>query len=250
MTGKTGSYIINIFSIGEIKMKKLLSMIMVLFAIQYTASANTIDGITGVDRSVLAVFDTWRIDPSYDSELIVPDTTSVVGDSDSFFSDYGIADLELGSSAQYLDSYNGADDVIYVADDMDMCFYVANFFGGEYKELYVEVTYYSDYDAIPYVDIWETSEGEYQGYEVSAPDYWYYETDSSGWTTVGFSVYIEPNPYYELFDLNFQLADSWDGYPVYVDQVVIETVCVPEPISIISVAGGLVAMLARKRRQA
>ena len=62
-----------------------------------------------------------------------------------------------------------------------------------------------------------------------------------GWYTILYSFTIEPNPIFEDIYIKFS------SYPAYVDQVVIDTHCVPEPTTILLIAGGIVGLVLRKR---
>ncbi|MFH1748671.1 MAG: PEP-CTERM sorting domain-containing protein [Planctomycetota bacterium] len=63
-----------------------------------------------------------------------------------------------------------------------------------------------------------------------------------GWQTNSYHIWFEPNPLYEGFGINFT------AYPAFVDQVVIDTWCIPEPatLSLVVLAIGGSALLRRR----
>jgi hypothetical protein len=107
-----------------------------------------------------------------------------------------------------------------------------------YKEVWVQVTYFRDIQEAPSVHV---PGGQYISgqtllvEQVSTGGAWY--LDQSIWL-------MEPNPPHEQIEI---IADPFQSV---VDQVVIDTICAPEPGTslLVLVAGGLMALRARRRR--
>ena len=232
-------------------MKRHWLLLICMLTTAALAQAALTPEYSNASRTVIAEFDTWRIDPDYDPELMLADTF-IANPKDELNWDWGQADALLGATGDYLESCLGHFDVLELHNDQDLSFYVPNFEGGEFKEVWVEVTYReyacSDSRVIPYADVYATSNDPLEE-SIHAPTYWDRDISQDGWITDVFSFVITPNPSYELFDLNFATEDSWDGYPVYVDKVVIETICVPEPASLVILGGGFVSLFLKKRKR-
>jgi len=72
-------------------------------------------------------------------------------------------------------------------------------------------------------------------------------TEPPGWVTAAHEFTIAPNPMWEEIYLKF----DWDQAPgssAYVDQVVIDTWCVPEPVTAFLLAAGAPCLLIGRRR--
>ena len=65
-----------------------------------------------------------------------------------------------------------------------------------------------------------------------------------GWTTTAYDITLYPNPAYEGIGLNWGYACTGT---TFIDQVVIDTWCVPEPASLSLLALGGLALLRRRR---
>jgi len=104
-----------------------------------------------------------------------------------------------------------------------------------YKEIWLQVTYYMDISQPPIVDVPGATflGGETVIVEESGIGGWY--LDLSKWR-------MEPNPSHETIILT---ADpSWGAV---IDQIVVNTICIPEPVSLGLLAFGSLLFL-RKRR--
>jgi len=70
-------------------------------------------------------------------------------------------------------------------------------------------------------------------------------TDPPGWVTAAYEFTIEPNPLWEEIYLKFEFSPN-PTPAAYVDQVVIDTWCIPEPATLgLLFVGGLA--LVRRR---
>lgn len=229
--------------------RRLLAVLCVVVLAGLAKASVMVPEWSGSERTVLAEFDTWTVyDYDANGDYYQPDTFAA-SDRDALDTSdtWGVtADAYLDLSAgEYLESFCYHDDIIRLDINNGLDFMLANYVGGEFKEVWVEVTYYSCQDVIPVPDVWEAGADEYRTY---APTYWDMEVTADGWVTEAFSFIITPNPSWEVFNLNFETADSWDGYPVYVDSVIIETICVPEPATMVMLAlGGVVTAIRRRK---
>lgn len=69
-----------------------------------------------------------------------------------------------------------------------------------------------------------------------------------GWQTNAYDLMIEPNPAWEVIALDWGYAGP-GGWTAFIDQVVIDTWCVPEPTSVgLFVVAGLLALRCRRWR--
>jgi hypothetical protein len=113
-------------------------------------------------------------------------------------------------------------------------FTLANYEGGPLKEMLIQITFRPGFGTIlgfsslgfaddpgqppwPFPDI----------YEPAIVIDSFFHTD--GWQTNSYMLIFEPNPSYEGFGIHFGIHDF--DYPVFIDQVVIDTWCIPEPAS-------------------
>jgi hypothetical protein len=147
------------------------------------------------------------------------------------------------TSPEFLETYEGRDNVIELNEDYELVFDMPNFAQNEHKEVWIQVTYYpTDSNQLPWFDVYAENM-EYmteQVFEdaVEWPD---------GWVTGAWSFQIWPNPEREEIKLNFSGGEG-SLYPAYVDQVVIDTWCVPEPMTISFAALGSMALLRRRKK--
>ena len=107
-----------------------------------------------------------------------------------------------------------------------------------WKEIWVQVTYYQDITTIPVVEV---VGGSFLGGQTITseviPAWGSYVVTQSMWR-------IEPNPTIEEIIIS--------GDPVFgsmIDQIVVDTICIPEPATLSLLALGGLAVLVRRRRQ-
>jgi hypothetical protein len=105
-----------------------------------------------------------------------------------------------------------------------------------YKEIWIQTTYYLDMSQPPIVEVFDAMLLDSETYLVEDLGMGGWYLDLSKWR-------IEPNPPCEQITLTSDMM--WGSV---IDQIVVDTICVPEPMSIgLWILGGLT--LLKKRRQ-
>jgi hypothetical protein len=94
--------------------------------------------------------------------------------------------------------------------------------------------------AVPNVEAWPlTADGQIAGDSVAAEVVFEQPVDQGPWMHTAYEIRLRPNPEMEMVKIN-----QW----IYVDQVVIDTWCVPEPGAMaILLVGGVIAIRGRRR---
>jgi hypothetical protein len=187
----------------------------------------------GDQNTVHAEWDTWagfNTDPT----PIAPDSWySIPADAVS------APDAQAYDTATYLTEYEGRSDVVAVDGPWQLDFLAHNFVD-DLSELWLQVTYWApesngvDFfvDTDPYTP------------DINGPYFNGVVEHTNGWITEAYSFVIAPSPASELITLDFPGAGI--GSPAYIDQVVIDTVAVPEPGGLLVLIAG-VALLRRRR---
>ena len=176
---------------------------------------------------------------------------STPGDApDNWFSSPGGLDAPfytVAASSVFHESYGGRENVWEINEDNGLEFYIPNFSGGDWKEVYVQITYLVDEYLEPWVipDLWVDGDYSWDGYF----DDWM-EHDNF-WITDAYWFEIEPNPegeWISLYSENSYGDPDYPDYPAYIDQVVIDTICIPEPATLgLLVMGGLFLLKRRAK---
>lgn len=139
---------------------------------------------------------------------------------------------------------------IYIWQDAPITFWMPNFKNeSELKHVWFQLTY-SVPNAFQKPKFHVTTPTS--NFNVLGPDAFVTRIDLDPldiWYTDVFAFEIYPNPEWETIELSFyneNTGEPW--YPAYVDQVVIDTWCVPEPATLSLLALGGLALLRRRKR--
>lgn len=187
----------------------------------------------GESRTLFAVWDNWQGD-------LLPDQWS--SNPPQAKTPYAIA----GPGTVVYQQADGRTNVVEMTQDFQLGFYLPNIPGGTSKEIILQVTYYVDAGFNPQVlPQLEFASGEWGG---QIEDYY---PHGEGWITDVIRLEIEPNPEEEWIYLYARDQATWQyaWYPTYIDQVVIDTMCIPEPATLGLLAAGAAALLRRRRKR-
>ena len=145
--------------------------------------------------------------------------------------------LSFASRTDVLEIFGPTDGVYFEIDNYD--------WHNPEKWVRVQITYHVSgappmgFDVIPFY-------GGEPGDDQFVPAFLVESTgvNSDGWITDAYDFIIEPNPEFEVIGLKFE-----PGAVAFVDQVVIDTICVPEPATMALLAIGVFALLKRRRNR-
>ena len=180
---------------------------------------------TTTPGSTYAEWDTWDFE--------IPDDHFL---ADAEFNPYGTPEVvDPVGFAEVLSIYDGRSDVLHTTDGDWMELHIPNSSDpNPFKDIYLQIVWHWD-GAIDIPDVYVPSTGT----TVSITDEFPLE---AGWWYTRFQIHIEPNPDFEEIDL--WPADFSD---MYIDQIVIDTLCAPEPATMGLLLIGAVAALRRRR---
>lgn len=150
-------------------------------------------------------------------------------------------DSQAYDTAQYLSSYADRNDVVEIDGMSQIDFLMPNFVDQDQTELWIQLTYWVAettevtflLDTDPYTD------------DINGPYLQGSVEHDSGWVTEAYSFTILPSVDAELITLDF--ADASSSTPIYLDQVVIDSVAVPEPTAAVLLVALAALGLARRR---
>lgn len=142
-------------------------------------------------------------------------------------------------SAYLKPSYSGRSSLLRLDGDDESKFDMPNFVGGDYKDIWIQVTYYKPDTRYPLFTVVTEEKFDMTTPVLEDSEVW----GTTGWVTEAWSFQLSPNPEWEEIWLNFS---SYDSY-TYVDQVVIDTQCTPEPTTIALLGLGAIGLLRRKK---
>ena len=160
--------------------------------------------------------------------------------ADNYDNDYGIPYIvDPYEAGVVYAEYLGRQDVMVIDDGSWLEMYIDNTPDAgpdTWKDIYLQITWH--WDGTPDIpDVWYPSTGS----TIEITDEWYFD-DPEGWWYTRYHIHIEPNPDQE--EIDFWPADGWN---LVIDQIVVDTICIPEPASLALFAFGGLALLRRKR---
>ncbi len=223
---------------GKTQMKKLITICLVcVFASTVLADDFLPPSWRGLPGTVTAEWDSWSgfTGPMY------PDSYS----SNPEMTVYPPADAYVYTGATLLDEFHDRTNVIKLTNDYQLELWVANFYQqppNPYKDIQVQITYYYGDNPAQFswfmvngIDVRSTGTLTSYGLENS-------------WGVDIWNIRLEPNPASELFYIGFydRNGSGQPLYPAYVDQIVIDTYCVPEPATICLLGLGTLSLIRRK----
>ncbi len=190
----------------------------------------------GVEGTFVTEFDGWReggVGPFAwfpDYHTFQPDPGGTVGPQ---------VVLASTSTGVVLDSFHGRQGVLQIpSNESPLRFWADNFdWPSLSKPVRMQFVYHSSGDAPDSLTLL-TNVGVLTVPEIYSQDL------ADGWVFKMFDFEIVPNPPHEIIDIHF---DGGNG-TAYIDQLVVDTHCAPEPAAMSMLAIGALTLLRRRRR--
>ncbi|MBN1512792.1 MAG: PEP-CTERM sorting domain-containing protein [Phycisphaerae bacterium] len=158
---------------------------------------------------------------------------------DEEFNPYGTPEVIDPTGFAVVESgYGGRQSVLHTTDGDWLELHIPNTdVPNQFKDIYLQITWHWD-GVLDVPDVYIPSSGA----SVEITDEFHFG-DPFGWWYTRYHIRIEPNPDFEEIDL--WPADVYGD--MLIDQIVIDTICAPEPASLALLGMGALAMLRRRR---
>jgi hypothetical protein len=204
-------------------------------------------GWRGADKTVYVEWDTWTYRTTYPGDLIfTPDLTGFGAGTRKSFAPQAVqlAAPVTGGAAEILSTYNNRPGVLKLNTE-GLYVNLPNFLPGEqYTRLRFEICYDDTYASFADFQVWGlTDTGAIPGYDgVYINPLLVKNSRDGAWVTEVYEFVIKPSPQWETVFIRF------DHYPTspqdldapYIDYLSVDTLCAPEPASLLLLALGTV----------
>lgn len=228
-------------------MKKTIFILLVMvFSENLLAAGLFAPSWRGQERTVYAYWDNWVIVPGPVTHFLFPPDEQIIGSgqvalpySDSYAAHSGRV-VGGVNPVDVLENYADKSNVLRINKSVFRAG-LPNFLGGDSCIIRFEVSYFGANFTNFNVQATGANGSMIPGYanDIIVPELIASSSDN-GWITNAYEFCILPeNPVWEGFSINFE------GYPAYIDYMVFDTLCVPEPASLFLL--GLGGLLLRKK---
>ena len=160
-----------------------------------------------------------------------------------------LSSLLTGNPVQVLSMFDNHSNVLKLNDD-GLYVNLPNFTDDEHTLVRFEISYYTQFSQFSGFNVWAmSSSGTLPGYNGNLIVPQLVESSTSGfWKTAVYEFTITPSPRWENLVLNFSHypAVPYDIDCPYIDSFSFDTICIPEPATVMLLAMG--GLFLRKRR--